>query len=94
MTPTLFSISYAGFWGQDSLDLSQFIPRAASLGYSAVMLDTQTSPHRGRKSPPSNFRFSMSNRWLGLRASWGVKSCESFRLTGLRIGPSMMGGPR
>ena len=38
MTPTLFSISYAGFWGQDSLDLNQFIPRAAAMGYSSVML--------------------------------------------------------
>lgn len=38
MTPTLFSISYAGFWGQDSLDLKQFIPRAAAMGYSSVML--------------------------------------------------------
>jgi len=38
MTPTLFSISYAGFWGQASLSLEQFIPKAAELGYRSVML--------------------------------------------------------
>jgi sugar phosphate isomerase/epimerase len=34
----LFSVSYAGFWGQAALDLRQFISRAASLGFDAVML--------------------------------------------------------
>jgi sugar phosphate isomerase/epimerase len=34
----LFSISYAGLWGQASLDLRQFIRRAAALGFDAVML--------------------------------------------------------
>ncbi|MBT3375467.1 MAG: sugar phosphate isomerase/epimerase [Lentisphaerae bacterium] len=38
MTPTLFSVSYAGFWGQASLDLKGFISHAAELGYPAVML--------------------------------------------------------
>ncbi len=36
MTPTLFSVSYAGLWGQTRLDLPSFIQRAAALGYSAV----------------------------------------------------------
>ncbi len=38
MTPSLFSISYAGFWGQSALDLPDFIVRAGSLGYPSVML--------------------------------------------------------
>lgn len=38
MTPCLFSISYAGFWGQDALSLEQFIPHAAELGYPSVMI--------------------------------------------------------
>jgi sugar phosphate isomerase/epimerase len=38
MTPTLFSVSYAGFWGQQRLDLVQFLEKAAALGYPAVEL--------------------------------------------------------
>ena len=38
MIPTLFSVSYAGLWGQHRLGLEAFIRKAASLGYSAVEL--------------------------------------------------------
>ncbi|HEX3870115.1 MAG TPA: sugar phosphate isomerase/epimerase family protein [Pirellulales bacterium] len=38
MTPCLFSISYAGLWGQQSLDVCEFIEHAGQLGYSSVML--------------------------------------------------------
>jgi len=38
MIPTLFSVSYAGLWGQHRLDLEAFIAKAAALGYSAVEL--------------------------------------------------------
>ncbi len=38
MQLSLFSISYAGFWGQDVLDLSAFFAKAAALGYDSVML--------------------------------------------------------
>ena len=34
----LFSVSYAGFWGQASVGLPELIARAGRLGYSAVML--------------------------------------------------------
>jgi sugar phosphate isomerase/epimerase len=35
----LHSVSYAGVWpGQDRVDLEQFIPKAAKLGFEAVML--------------------------------------------------------
>jgi sugar phosphate isomerase/epimerase len=36
MTPTLFSVSYAGYWGQHALDVVGFLHKAASLGYAAV----------------------------------------------------------
>lgn len=38
MTPTLFSVSYAGLWGQCRLDLKAFLSKAAALGYPAVEL--------------------------------------------------------
>lgn len=34
----LFSISYAGLWGQQQLDVESFIAHAAELGYDGVML--------------------------------------------------------
>ena len=36
MIPSLFSVSYAGLWGQHPLDLPNFLRKAASLGYPAV----------------------------------------------------------
>jgi sugar phosphate isomerase/epimerase len=38
MIPTLFSVSYAGLWGQQRLDLKTFLHKAAALGYQAVEL--------------------------------------------------------
>lgn len=38
MKPVLFSVSYAGFWGQARLTLDEFIPHARQLGYPAVEL--------------------------------------------------------
>jgi sugar phosphate isomerase/epimerase len=35
---SLFSVGYAGLWGQHRLDLESFIAKAAELGYSSVML--------------------------------------------------------
>ena len=34
----LHSVSYSGSWGQETLSLDAFLPRARTLGYSAVML--------------------------------------------------------
>ncbi|MBI1901182.1 MAG: sugar phosphate isomerase/epimerase [Planctomycetia bacterium] len=36
MIPTLFSVSYAGQWGQATLSVVDFIRKAKALGYSAV----------------------------------------------------------
>lgn len=38
MTPALFSVSYAGFWGQSTLSLIDFLRHAGTLGYPAVMI--------------------------------------------------------
>lgn len=38
MIPTLFSVSYAGLWGQCRLDLKAFLLKARDLGYPAVEL--------------------------------------------------------
>ena len=34
--PTLFSVSYAGYWGQHRLSVKEFLHKAAALGYAAV----------------------------------------------------------
>ena len=44
MNLSLFSVGYAGFWGQDQLDLTSFIRKAGQLGYDAVMLAAKR-PH-------------------------------------------------
>ncbi|MBL8848056.1 MAG: sugar phosphate isomerase/epimerase [Planctomycetaceae bacterium] len=36
MTPTLFSVSYAGYWGQHRLGIVEFLEKSAALGYPAV----------------------------------------------------------
>ncbi len=42
--PTLFSVSYAGYWGQHTLDLKAFLSKAEALGYQAVELGAKR-PH-------------------------------------------------
>lgn len=44
MIPTLFSVSYAGYWGQHRLSLIDFFNKAASLGYAAVEISGKR-PH-------------------------------------------------
>lgn len=44
MIPTLFSVSYAGYWGQHRLSLVDFIRKAAVFGYSAVEISGKR-PH-------------------------------------------------
>lgn len=38
MQSGLFSVSYAGFWGQAALPLAEFISRAGKLGFASVMI--------------------------------------------------------
>lgn len=44
MKTGLFSVSYAGYWGQESLDTIGFIRKAADLGYDGVLLAAKR-PH-------------------------------------------------
>jgi sugar phosphate isomerase/epimerase len=44
MIPTLFSVSYAGYWGQHRLSPAEFFRKAAALGYSAVEISGKR-PH-------------------------------------------------
>jgi sugar phosphate isomerase/epimerase len=44
MIPTLFSVSYAGYWGQRRLSLPEFFNKAAALGYAAVEISGKR-PH-------------------------------------------------
>lgn len=44
MIPTLFSVSYAGYWGQHRHTLPEFLRKAASLGYAAVEISGKR-PH-------------------------------------------------
>jgi sugar phosphate isomerase/epimerase len=38
MKPVLFSVSYAGLWGQDTLGVEEFVRHAAEMGYAGVEL--------------------------------------------------------
>ncbi len=38
LKPGLFSVSYAGYWGQAALTVEEFIARTGKLGFSSVML--------------------------------------------------------
>jgi sugar phosphate isomerase/epimerase len=38
MKPSLFSVSFAGFWGQATLTLPEVIARAGKLGFASVMI--------------------------------------------------------
>jgi sugar phosphate isomerase/epimerase len=44
MTPVLFSVSFAGYWGQHRLGLIPFLEKAAALGYPAVEIAAKR-PH-------------------------------------------------
>lgn len=44
MIPTLFSVSYAGYWGQHRLGIVEFLRKAAALGYAAVEIGAKR-PH-------------------------------------------------
>jgi sugar phosphate isomerase/epimerase len=44
MIPTLFSVSYAGYWGQHRLSLVEFFRKAAALDYAAVEISGKR-PH-------------------------------------------------
>jgi sugar phosphate isomerase/epimerase len=53
MTPVLFSVSYAGFWGQQRLAVIPFLEKAKVLGYPAVEL-VGKRPHLSVVDHPSD----------------------------------------
>jgi sugar phosphate isomerase/epimerase len=53
MTPVLFSVSYAGFWGQHRLGVIPFLEKAKALGYPAVEL-VGKRPHISVVDHPSD----------------------------------------
>jgi sugar phosphate isomerase/epimerase len=56
MTPALFSISYAGLWGQASLSLPDFIKQAAKLGFPSVMIAGKRPHLSPLDATPENLR--------------------------------------
>ncbi|MBI4583659.1 MAG: sugar phosphate isomerase/epimerase [Planctomycetes bacterium] len=54
MKPSLFSVSYAGMWGQAVLSLPNFIARAGRLGFPSVMLMGKR-PHLSPLDATSSF---------------------------------------
>ena len=71
MIKSLFSISYAGFWGQHKLELKDFVQKAADLGYGAVMIAGKR-PHLSPLDTTSE-RIGEVKGWLdGAGVSCGV----------------------
>ena len=68
MIPCLFSVSYAGLWGQAALSLPEFLRKAQQLGYPAVMLMAKR-PHLS----PLDASDEMQARWKETLAETGVR---------------------
>jgi len=68
MRLSLFSISYAGLWGQHTLSLADFFQQAASLGYDGVMIAGKR-PHLSPldATPPCLEQVKQTLDRLGLR---------------------------
>lgn len=67
----LFSVSYAGFWGQAALPLPEFIARAGQLGYESVMLAGKR-PHVSPLDATPEMLQSIKNALKAARVSCGV----------------------
>ena len=63
MTPMLFSVSYAGGWGQQKLDLVSFLEKSAEIGYPAVEIGGKR-PHLS----PVDFPNAESTRTIKIKA--------------------------
>ena len=60
MKHCLFSVSYAGFWGQERVELEAFISRAARLGYQGVMIAGKR-PHLAPLDATPEMLFGLKN---------------------------------
>lgn len=68
MELSLFSISYAGLWGQQSLTIADFVARAAELGFPSVML-VGKRPHLS----PLDYRDEQVANLHAMMAEYGVR---------------------
>ena len=84
MRTCLFSVSYAGFWGQASLPLAEFIARAGKLGFSAVMIAGKR-PHLS----PLDARPELLREIKGALAAAGVTCDVIAGYTNLAPGPAV-----
>ncbi|MBM4027526.1 MAG: sugar phosphate isomerase/epimerase, partial [Planctomycetes bacterium] len=66
--PCLFSVSYAGLWGQAALSVPEFLRKARQLGYPAVMLMAKR-PHLS----PLDASDEVRARWQAALAETGVR---------------------
>ena len=71
MQLSLFSVSYAGYWGQARLELPEFLAKAAELGYSAVMLGGKR-PHLSPLDSDAERIAQIKTHLAKLRLSCGV----------------------
>ena len=83
MRPCLFSVSYAGFWGQASLPLTDFITRSGRLGYSSVMIAGKR-PHLS----PLDARSDLLRETKAALAAAGVTCDVVAGYTNLAPGPA------
>ncbi|MEA3401255.1 MAG: sugar phosphate isomerase/epimerase family protein [Armatimonadota bacterium] len=68
MNPVLFSVSYAGLWGQDVLGLEEFVRHASKLGYAGVELMGKR-PHLS----PLDYREERAEELAGLCEEVGLE---------------------
>jgi sugar phosphate isomerase/epimerase len=71
VTPCLFSISYAGFWGQATLGLTDFIRHAGKLGFPSVMIAGKR-PHLSPLDATADFVKPIQDALAEARVRCGV----------------------
>lgn len=71
MKSALFSVSYAGLWGQAALSVTEFIARAGRLGYDSVMLMGKR-PHLSPLDATPEMLGSIKNALQAARVSCAV----------------------
>jgi sugar phosphate isomerase/epimerase len=64
MKPSLHSVSYAGFWGQSTLGLTDFIKHAGKLGFPSIMIAAKR-PHLSPLDASADFVNSLQEALAG-----------------------------
>lgn len=76
MIPALFSVSYAGYWGQHRLDLPAFFEKAAALGYAAVEIGGKR-PHLSPLDYPDEASLA-AVRWAAQAAGVEIATVAAY----------------